>query len=94
MRLLVTSGVRVAGGLIGAGAEINWPQPTRPGDILRVVTEIIGMRTLRSRNDRGMVTMRSETRNQRGEVLQVLISKQVVPRREPSPNEPSAEPSA
>src|SRR5690606_11461844 len=31
MRLLVQS-VPVAGGLIGLGAEVAWPHPTRPGD--------------------------------------------------------------
>ena len=34
-----------------------------------------------------MVTLRSETRNQRGEVVQVLRAKLVVPRR-PSTSEP------
>ncbi|HKC85036.1 MAG TPA: dehydratase, partial [Blastocatellia bacterium] len=31
--------------------------------------------------DRGMVTVRSETRNQRGETVQTLTVKLVVPRR-------------
>ena len=33
MRLLVGS-VPLAGGVIGAGGEIAWPRPTRPGDVL------------------------------------------------------------
>jgi len=81
MRLMVESGHPIAGGLIGAGAEIGWPQPTRPGDILQVESEILDKVPSRSRPDRGMATMRSETRNQRGEVLQVLTAKIVVPRR-------------
>lgn len=81
MRLLVQSGPKIAGGLIGAGAEIAWPRPTRPGDILHVVSEILTIMPSRSRNDRGMVTLRSETRNQRGEPVQILTSKLVVPRR-------------
>lgn len=84
MRLLVQSGARIAGGLIGAGAEVNWPRPTRPGDVLQVVSDVVEMRPLRSRTDRGMVTMRNETRNQHGDVLQVLTSKLVVPRRTPA----------
>src|SRR3954471_21516501 len=36
MRLLVESGVPIAGGIVGAGGEITWPNPTRPGDVLRV----------------------------------------------------------
>src|SRR5262249_6502680 len=31
MRLLVESGLPIAGGIIGAGGEITWPNPTRPG---------------------------------------------------------------
>ncbi|SRR5712691_361792 len=81
MRLLVEAGLPLAGGIIGAGAEIAWPQPTRPGDVLRVVSEIEEITPSRSRPDRGMVRVRSETRNQRDEVVQVLTSKLIVPRR-------------
>src|SRR5260370_24969848 len=41
MRLFVESGLSIAGGLVGAGAEITWPNPTRPGDILHVESEIV-----------------------------------------------------
>lgn len=81
MRLQVESGLPVAGGIVGAGGEFSWPNPTRPGDVLRVETEILEVKPSRSRPDRGMVKVRSETRNQRGEVLQVLIGKLIVPRR-------------
>jgi len=81
MRLLVESGLPLAGGIIGAGGEINWPKPTRPGDVLHVVSEVEEVTPSRSRPDRGMVRVRSETRNQRGEVVQVLIAKLVVPKR-------------
>lgn len=81
MRLLVDGGAPIAGGIIGAGAEIDWPKPTRPGDVLRVESEIIEIKPSRSRPDRGMVIFRSETRNQRGEIVQVLTSKLVTPRR-------------
>jgi acyl dehydratase len=80
MRLMVESGMPLAGGIIGAGAEISWPRPTRPGDVLQVVSEILELRPSQSRPDRGMATVRSETRNQRGEIVQVLIAKLVVPR--------------
>jgi len=42
------------------------------------VTEITPSR---SKPDRGIVALRSETRNQRGEAVQILTSKLVVPRR-------------
>jgi acyl dehydratase len=81
MRLLVESGLSIAGGIIGAGGEINWPRPTRPGDLLHVESEILELKPSRSRPDRGMATLRSETRNQQGEVVQTLVAKLVAPRR-------------
>jgi acyl dehydratase len=81
MKLLVGEGAPIAGGLIGAGGEIAWPQPTRPGDALTVESEILEVKPSRSRPDRGMVTLRSETRNQRGELAQIFTAKLVVPRR-------------
>jgi acyl dehydratase len=81
MSLLVKSGMPIAGGVIGAGAEINWPQPTRPGDVLYVFSEVIAITPSRSRPDRGMVVLRNETRNQNDEVVQVMVAKLVVPRR-------------
>jgi len=81
MRLLVDGGAPIAGGVIGAGGEISWPTPTRPGDVLQVTSEIVAVTPSRSRPDRGIVTVRSDTRNQRGEIVQTLIAKLVVPRR-------------
>ena len=80
MRLLVECGLDIAGGLIGAGAEITWPNPTRPGDVLEVESEIVDVKPSRSRPERGFATIRSETRNQRGDVVQVLTARLVVPR--------------
>ncbi len=81
MRLLVEGGLPLAGGIVGAGGELAWPKPTRPGDILRVESEVIEIKPSRSRPDRGMVTVRSDTRNQRGDIVQTLTAKLVVPRR-------------
>lgn len=72
MRLLITSGPQMAGGMIGAGGELAWPQPTWPGDVLRVVSTIEAVKPSRSRPDRGMILMRNETRNQRDEVVQLF----------------------
>ena len=83
MRLLVEGELTIAGGLVGLGGKITWPRPTYPGDKLRVETEVMNVRVSESKPDRGMVTARCETRNQRDEVVQVLIAKLVVPRRAP-----------
>jgi acyl dehydratase len=81
MRLLVESGLSIAGGIVGVGGEIAWPKPTRPDATLHVESEILELRPSRSRPDRGVATIRSETRNQVGEIVQVLIAKLVVSRR-------------
>ncbi|MBB1492519.1 MULTISPECIES: MaoC family dehydratase [unclassified Paracoccus (in: a-proteobacteria)] len=73
MKLLVQS-LPFADGVIGAGGDIAWPRPTRPGDILRVKSTIREIRPSRSRPDRGMVQVSSLTLNQRDEVLQELTS--------------------
>jgi acyl dehydratase len=81
MRLLVETGLPLAGGVLGAGGELSWPQPTRPGDTLTVTSEIEEITPSRSRPERGMARVRIETRNQRGEVVQVLVARVVVYRR-------------
>ena len=81
MRLMVRGGLPLAGGIIGAGAEIAWPRPTRPDDVLRVESEVIDIVPSKSRPDRGMVTIRAETRTADGDAVQILTVKLVVPRR-------------
>jgi len=77
MRLMVES-VPIANGLIGAGVEISWPQPTRPGDVLHVESAIIDIARSKSKPDRGIVTLQTDTFNQNGEQVQKLVSKLLV----------------
>ena len=82
MRLLVASDLKPAGGIIGAGFdELRWPLPVRPGDELRVESEILEVRELKSRGDRGVVKVKTTTLNQRGEAVQVSVGNLFVPRR-------------
>ena len=81
IRLMVDSGLPLAGGIIGAGGQLAWPKPTRPGDMLQVDSEVMEITPSRSRPDRGTVVVRSLTRNQRNEVVQELTAKLIVPRR-------------
>lgn len=81
MRLLVDGGLPIAGGIIGASGELAWPRPVRPGDRLAVVSEVLEIRPSRSRPERGMVKVRSETRNQKDEPVQLFTMQLVVPRR-------------
>ena len=68
-------------GVIGLGAEVAWPRPVRPDDVLRVIVKIAEIAPSKSRPDRGIVTMYCETINQRGEVVQTLKPKLVMFRR-------------
>lgn len=82
MRLLVTSELRLADGIIGTGAEeLRWPKPVRPGDRLHVESEVIEVRPSRSRPDQGLIKVRATTYNQNREPVQVLVANLLVPRR-------------
>ncbi|HEX7748174.1 MAG TPA: MaoC family dehydratase [Bordetella sp.] len=81
MRLLVEGGLPIAGGLIGAGTELRWPRPVRPGDTLTVQTTVLEITPSRSKPDRGIVLCQSDTLNQNGEVVQQSRAKVMVLRK-------------
>jgi acyl dehydratase len=82
MKLLVSGGIPVAGGIIGVGMdELRWPRPVRPGDRLRVESEILEVRRSKSRPQSGLVKMRATTRNQNDEPVQIMVANLIVPRR-------------
>lgn len=81
MSLMVRGGLPIAGGIIGAGGEIAWRKPIRPGDALHVESEILEITPSRSRPERGTVVVRSDTINQSGEIVQSFTARLVVPRR-------------
>ena len=82
MRLLVDGGLPIAGGIVGAGTdEIRWPRATRPGDTLRVRSEVLEARPSKSRPDQGLIKVRMTTLNQNDEPVQTMIGNLVVPRK-------------
>src|SRR6267154_6296811 len=82
MRLLVESELKPAGGIVGAGFdEFRWPRPVRPGDELHLESEILEVRPSKSRPEQGLIKVRTTTKNQNGEPVQVSIGNLVVPRR-------------
>jgi acyl dehydratase len=72
MRLVVTQGPKIAGGTIGAGGELAWPTPTRPGDRLHIRITVESVAPSRSNPGRGSAMLRIETLNQDGELRQVF----------------------
>ena len=80
-RLLITDGFPLKHGMIGLGVELSWPAPARAGDILRVKTRIEEVRPSRSKNDRGIVTIYSETLTVQDVAVQKQTATIVVARR-------------
>jgi acyl dehydratase len=72
MRLLVTGGPQLEGGTIGAGGDLQWPSPTRPGDRLHVKATVESVTRSRSRPDRGSMVLRVETLTSEDELRQVF----------------------
>jgi acyl dehydratase len=81
MKLCLISDFRPAGGIIGVGGELLWPQAVRPGDALRVEIEVLETRVSRSRPRQGVVKVRITTLNQAGETVQTFTPTLFVDRR-------------
>ena len=90
MRALVTSSGRVIATnpaswlpterleLPAYGGELTLPHPTRPGDTLRVESEVIEILPSQSRPNQAVVTVKSTTQNQAGEPVLVFAAKVLV----------------
>ncbi|HEY2525259.1 MAG TPA: MaoC family dehydratase [Candidatus Binataceae bacterium] len=82
MRLLVESELRPAGGIVGLGFdEFRWPRPVRPGDELRIESQVLEVRSSKSRPDLGLIKIRTTTFNQNGEAVQVSVGSLMVQHR-------------
>ena len=81
MRLLVTGGLPLAEGIIGLGGEIEWPKPTRPGDIVQMESEITEIIPSQTKPGRAIVKIRATMLNQNQEAVYFLAAKLLVSRR-------------
>jgi acyl dehydratase len=75
MRLLILGGLPFASGAVGLGGELEWPRPTRPGDVLHVESEIVEIIPSRSKPNQGIVRVRNTTLNQNHEPVQIFTAK-------------------
>ena len=80
MRLMLES---VLAGVSGRGMgarihDIGWSAPVHPGDELHAVSEIMEVRASRSKPDRGVVVIRTITRNQRDEAVQDMTGTLII----------------
>jgi acyl dehydratase len=68
LKLWLELGVFKASSLGSPGlGETQFPRPVRPGDTIKVVTDIVELRLSGSKPDRGIGRIRQVTINQRGE---------------------------
>jgi acyl dehydratase len=83
MRLLVESEFNPAGGIVAAGFdELRWLLPVRPGDELRVESEVLEVTPSKPHPNQGLIKVRTTTLNQNGKVVQAFVADLIVPRRE------------
>ena len=61
--------------------QVRFLRPVRPGDTLRVVTDLVELRPSASKPDRGSVTLRHTTSNQQGEVVLTMDALVIVRKR-------------
>jgi acyl dehydratase len=53
--------------------EVQWLKPLRPGDRIHAVATVTELERSRSKPDRGVVTMRHDTFNERGERIMIAL---------------------
>jgi len=81
-RLYMQTNTLAASSLGSPGIDqVRWLRPVRPGDTLSAIVEVIDTRPSASKPDRGIVTVKYTTHNQRGEPVMTMVGKQLVRRR-------------
>jgi acyl dehydratase len=82
MRLMMTGPMQFVGGAVGLGVdELRWPVAVRPGDTVRLNTEIVEARASRSKPGYGIIRLRNIMRNGEGEVVLSYSANALVRRR-------------
>ena len=82
MRLFTTGPLRFVGGCVGLAVdELRWPVAVRPGDTLRLTTEILEARASRSKPLHGIIRIRNVAINQHGETVLSYMANALVQRR-------------
>jgi acyl dehydratase len=71
MRLIASGEIQVSGGTVGLGIDsLEWGVPIQSNDTLVIDSQVLEVRESRSNTNFGIVTMRSTTKNQHGEIVQ------------------------
>ena len=82
-RLFIQSGMLAESSLGSPGIdELRWLAPVRPGDTLHSVVDVLDVRPSTSKPDRGIVRMKYQAINQRGEAVLAFIVNHLLRRRQ------------
>ena len=82
MRLFTTGSLQFVGGAVGLGVdELRWPVAVRPGDRVRLTTEILDARASRSKPGFGILRIRNVLTNQNGQIVLSYSANAMVRRR-------------
>ncbi len=85
MRLYADQYLSKVASLGGPGVdELRWHLPVRPGDILRLTTEVLQADRSRSKPDRGLVRTRAELYNQDNTLVLSCIALNLIGARQPA----------
>ena len=82
MRLMLQSSMSgISGRALGMRMnDLTWANPVKPGDELYAESEVLEVRPSKSKPDRGIVVMRTVTRNQHGQSVQEMTGTLMVMR--------------
>ncbi|MCB1912246.1 MAG: MaoC family dehydratase [Zoogloeaceae bacterium] len=81
-RLFIQSGIIIESSIGSPGLdELRWLAPVRPEDTLHTEVEVLELKPSRSKPDRGIVRMRYEAINQRGEKVLSFIANHLLLKR-------------
>ncbi len=82
MRQFVEARPFGAAAILGLGIdELRWLKPVRPGDLLQVRGEVVGLKPSKSRPGRGVVRSAVQVFNQTGELVMSFLSNTQLPAR-------------
>ena len=82
MRLFTTGPLQFEGGCVGLGVdELRWPVAVRPGDMIRLETEILELRISRSKPAHGIIRIRNVAKNDRNDTVLSYTANALVQRR-------------
>ncbi len=80
MRLFLESGGYGDTPMVGLGIdELRWRKPVRPGDVLTVTREVVGVERSKTRPDFGRISTRVTVSNQDGDAVMTLLTLGQVP---------------